>query len=1498
MTPATSAGPVTTTAIVDTTAPSTPTTTIPTSSNTTTPTLSGTGDPGSTIDVVIDPDGDPTTDNSFTLTTTVDGGGNWSVTVPPGDALPDGTTATVSVTATDPSGNTSPAVTENLLIDTSAPDAPQLRIPNVIHTATPTFTGTAEPGSTIELTIDPDNNPATLDSFTLTTTVNPDGTWSVTVPGGNALTDGNDISISVVAIDEAGNTSVTTTGTSTVNTTPPSAPSISITPTSGLTTTESGGTASFDVVLTNRPTADVTITFSLDTTEGSLSTNTVTFTAANWDTPQTVTVTGVNDPEVDGDITYTITATAVSNDPYHNNLAIPSVTVTNVDDDGPPVITSDGGGDTASISLAENQTVVTTVTAVDTDVPVQTLTYSIIGGTDQSKFSIDGVTGELTFTTAPDFENPTDTNTDNQYEVMVAVDDGTGSSDSQTITVTITDANEAGVGAISDTDATTDSVMENASVGTAVGITANATDPDGTDTVTYSLDDNAGGRFAIDANTGVVTVASGIDREAAGSYDITVRATSTDTSTTTRLFTVNIGDVDEFDVGAVADVDGTANSVDENAVAGSVVGITVDASDSDATNNAITFSLVDDDGGRFQIDSTTGVVSTLGTIDREADGATRIITVRATSADGSFSDQAFTININDVDEFDVGAIIDSDATANSVAENAVIGTTVGLTAQASDADATTSAIAYTLDDNAGGRFAIDNVTGVVTVNAALDYETNTSHNVTVRATSADGSFSTQSFTIDVTDVSESGVTGIVDNDAAADFTLENAAIGSAVGVTAFADDADGTDTVSYSLDNDAGGRFSIDSVTGVVTVASGIDREAAGSYDITVRATSTDTSTTTRLFTINIGDVDEFDVGAVADVDGTANSVDENAAAGSVVGITAAASDTDATNNAITYSLVDDDGGRFQIDSTTGVVTTLGAIDREVDGATRNITVRATSADGSFSDQAFAISINDVDEFDVGAIIDGDATANSVAENAVIGTTVGLTAQASDADATTSAISYTLDDNAGGRFAIDNVTGVVTVNAALDYETNSSHNVTVRATSADGSFSTQSFAIDVTDVSESGVTAIVDNDAAADFTLENAAVGSAVGVTAFADDADGTDTVSYSLDSDAGGRFAIDSVTGVVTVASGIDREAAGSYDITVRATSTDTSTTTRLFTINIGDVDEFDVGAVADVDGTANSVDENAAAGSVVGITAAASDTDATNNAIAYSLVDDDGGRFQIDSTTGVVTTLGAIDREADGATRNITVRATSADGSFSDQAFAISINDVDEFDVGAIIDSDATANSVAENAVIGTTVGLTAQASDADATTSAISYTLDDNAGGRFAIDNVTGVVSVNAALDYETNTSHNVTVRATSDDGSFSTQSFTIDVTDVSESGVTAIVDNDAAADFTPGECGRWLCRWRHGLCRRCGWHGHGQLLPGQRRGRSILDRFSDRRRHRRQRHRPRSRRFVRHHGASDFHRHQHDDTPVHNQHWRCGRVRCWGGCGRRRHGQLRG
>ena len=104
-----------------------------------------------------------------------------------------------------------------------------------------------------------------------------------------------------------------------------------------------------------------------------------------------------------------------------------------------PVITSGGGGDSATVSVAENSTAVTTVTATDPD--STTLTYTIVGGADQNKFFINTNSGALSFLAAPDFESPTDVGANNVYDVQVRVSDG-NLSDTQTIAVTVTNVNE------------------------------------------------------------------------------------------------------------------------------------------------------------------------------------------------------------------------------------------------------------------------------------------------------------------------------------------------------------------------------------------------------------------------------------------------------------------------------------------------------------------------------------------------------------------------------------------------------------------------------------------------------------------------------------------------------------------------------------------------------------------------------------------------------------------------------------------------------------------------------------------------------------------------------------------------------------------------------------------------------------------------------------------------------------------------------------------------
>ena len=123
-------------------------------------------------------------------------------------------------------------------------------------------------------------------------------------------------------------------------------PGVTVTPTNNLVTSEDGQQATFTVVLDTRPTADVTIgVSSSDTTEGTVSPSSLTFNSTNWDVPQTVTVTGVNDPDVDGPVAYTaVLAAAVSADADYNGVNPADVSLVNADDEsGGFVITPTGG---------------------------------------------------------------------------------------------------------------------------------------------------------------------------------------------------------------------------------------------------------------------------------------------------------------------------------------------------------------------------------------------------------------------------------------------------------------------------------------------------------------------------------------------------------------------------------------------------------------------------------------------------------------------------------------------------------------------------------------------------------------------------------------------------------------------------------------------------------------------------------------------------------------------------------------------------------------------------------------------------------------------------------------------------------------------------------------------------------------------------------------------------------------------------------------------------
>ncbi|MEM9925941.1 MAG: cadherin domain-containing protein, partial [Cyanobacteria bacterium P01_D01_bin.50] len=206
----------------------------------------------------------------------------------------------------------------------------------------------------------------------------------------------------------------------------------------------------------------------------------------------------------------------------------------------PPTITSN-----PNLSVSENTTTISVITAEDID--GDNLSFSISNGADQTLFTIDSNSGELTFNNAPDFETPADADADNNYQVQVSVTDGSETV-TQDLTVSVSNVDEANneVPTIDDAIFTVD---ENSASGTQVGI-INATDPEN-EALIFAItsgnldpDNDNNLAFAIDPLTGVITVndSDDLDFEKNPSFNLEVTATDPGNSSAAANITVNLAD--------------------------------------------------------------------------------------------------------------------------------------------------------------------------------------------------------------------------------------------------------------------------------------------------------------------------------------------------------------------------------------------------------------------------------------------------------------------------------------------------------------------------------------------------------------------------------------------------------------------------------------------------------------------------------------------------------------------------------------------------------------------------------------------------------------------------------------------------------------------------------------------------------------------------------------------------------------------------------------------
>jgi VCBS repeat-containing protein len=629
-----------------------------------------------------------------------------------------------------------------------------------------------------------------------------------------------------------------------------------------------------------------------------------------------------------------------------------------------PTISSNGGGTTASVTVGENSTVVTTVTATDVDAG-HTLGYSIAGGADAARFTINNSTGQLSFVSAPSYEAPADSGGNNVYDVTVQVSDGQGGTDTQALAVTVANVNEAPT----DLALSANTVAEHAANGTVVG-TVSGSDVDTGDTKTYSLTDNAGGRFAINSSAGQITVAnrSLINYESATSHNLTVRVTDSGGLTYDETFTINVTDVNEAAPRITSNGGGATALINiaENATA--VTRVT--ASDAD-TRQTLAYSIVGGaDAAKFTINSSTGALSFVSAPNYEAptdSGGNNVydVTVQVSDGSGGVDSQAISVTVTAVNERPT----DLSLSANTVAEHAANGTVVG-TVSGSDPDAGDTK-SYSLTNTAGGRFAINRTTGALTVanSTLLNYEAATSHAVTVRVTDRGGLTYDETFTINLTNVNEApsgtNATVTITEDTshiltAANFGFSDVDAGDALSAVRI-DTLPTAGTLTLSGTAVTAGQVitTADLAAGQLVFTPAANANGTGYARVTfsVRDSTNLYDPTPNTLTVNVTAVND----RPTDLSLSANTVAEHAANGTVVG-TVSGSDPDAGDTK-SYSLTNTAGGRFAINRTTGALTVANSTLLNYEAATSHaVTVRVTDRGGLTYDETFTINLTNVNE--------------------------------------------------------------------------------------------------------------------------------------------------------------------------------------------------------------------------------------------------------------------------------------------------------------------------------------------------------------------------------------------------------------------------------------------------------------------------------------------------------------------------------------------------------
>ena len=711
-----------------------------------------------------------------------------------------------------------------------------------------------------------------------------------------------------------------------------------------------------------------------------------------------------------------------------------------------------------------------------------------------------------------------------------------------------------------------------------------------------------------------------------------------------------------------------------------------------------------------------------------------LLTITASDSNGGIAQT--TLNVTVVNQNDDPAFVSAPFSAE-VDGNLASGSTV-LKLTATDQDASDS-LSYSIAGTNSGHFAVSSL-GLITTTQVLDYESVSSYSLNISV--SDGSTSvTEALSVTVKDTNDSPAF----NSAPYTVTVPENNVSATV-YTLSATDTDSSDTLEYFLSGVGSGDFSILSSTGLVSLSSALDYERKSSYVFSVIVRDGNGGHSTSSLTVTVSDENDS-----PDFIGTpySASLDEDVPIGTTV-LQVSATDQD-TSDTLTYSLAGNHNSDFSIGSNSGIITTAVALDYE---AISSYSLTVSVTDGTVTvTQALSISVtdkNDAPAFTAAPYsltVQENTTSNSL-----------LTVSATDQD-TADTLNFLLLGSGSEFFSIHLTSGVVSLTTVLDYEVTSLYTLTVRVSDSNGGVVTTSLTVTVSDANDSPQFLGIPYSATVSENLPIAT--DVIKISAF--DADGGDSLSYSLSGTNSGHFQISSSSGLVETTQVLDYETVNYYSLTVSVSDGSVSISTSL-TLSVSNTN--DAPYVTNLPGNV-SVAENDVTAAVIDVNA--SDPDGDN--ITFSLSGTGSDDFLINSATGLVTLNRALNYEIQ-ELYSLTVRVSDGAGGV---AFAsLTVITVNQNDPPAILGGPYTAN-VEESLNAGTTV-YKAAVFDEDSSDTP-SFSISGTNSNHFAISSA-GIVTTTQALDYESIASYTLIVSVSDGSASMNT-TLTITVVDTNDS-----------------------------------------------------------------------------------------------------------------------